>query len=259
MDVSTKFCFKLLLEAKTISDMFDHRKLGVTNLPDVVDMAPHMAPVFNQLQLGSCSGNTFVGALEYVENKKHGFVNTDESFVGLSRLFVYYNERMIENTINEDSGAQMCDGIKALTKYGSCKEEFFPYDISKFKDKPSDAAYADGQSRVVNKFSNVEISEEAFLTVLAGGYPIPFGISIYDSFESDIVAANGLVPMPQPHEKCIGGHAVLISGYDRNTRLLKVRNSWGEDWGDKGYFYLPFDYVFATDYASDAWVIEDML
>jgi C1A family cysteine protease len=86
-----------------------------------------------------------------------------------------------------------------------------------------------------------------------------FGITLFPSFESDSVAATGQVPMPLLNEQPIGGHAVLVSGYNQVTRRFKVRNSWGADWGDRGYFYLPYDYVFARHYASEAWVIQDVL
>jgi C1A family cysteine protease len=251
--------YNLITTPAAIGHQFDHTKLGVTAIPDVLDMAPHMAPVFDQGQLSSCTGNTLVGALEYILNKKAGFVNTDAAFIGLSRLFVYYNERMIEGTIREDSGALLSDGIRALSTYGACKEEFFPYDVTKFSHTPSHAAYADGKTRIITQFAQVSITEDAFITTLAGGYPISIGIQIFASFESDKVAHSGLVPMPTPNEESLGGHAVLVSGYDRTKQLLKVRNSWGACWGDKGYFYLPFAYVFGSGLASDTWVIEDIL
>ena len=248
-----------LTESAADTQFFDHTKLGVIEIPDIKDMEHRMAPVFDQGSLGSCTGNAFVGALEYLENKKHDIDNTNDDFIGLSRLFVYYNERMLEGTLNQDAGAMIYDGIKALSSYGSCKEEFFPYDITQFANKPSDEAYANGKQRLITHFSQVPINEEAFITTLAGSYPIVFGIMIFESFESRAVAQTGMVPMPNRNsEKCLGGHAVLVCGYNRPARLLKVRNSWGPDWGERGYFYLPFDYVFQAGLASDAWVIDDM-
>jgi C1A family cysteine protease len=243
---------------QSTTQQLNESALDTTNIPDIKDMEHRMAPVFDQGQLGSCTGNAFVGALEYLENKKHNFTYGTSDFIGLSRLFVYYNERLLEGTLTQDAGAQIHDGIKALSSYGVCKEDLFPYDITQYRNKPSDAAYAEAKSRIITNFANVSINENSFITALANSLPIVFGIMIYESFESDEVARTGLVPMPTPTEQCLGGHAVLVSGYNRTTRLLKVRNSWGADWGDNGYFYLPFDYVFTANLAADAWVISDM-
>jgi C1A family cysteine protease len=245
-----------LSEASTLP-RFDHAKLKVVHLPPVVDMEPHMAPVFDQGSLGSCTGNAFVGALEFLENKRAGFVNTDAAFVGLSRLYVYFNERLLEGTINEDDGALIGDGIKAIANYGACKEEFFPYDVTKFAQHPSIQAYADGATRKAVQFSQPDLSQDAFLQTLAGGYPIVIGMECFSGL--DLVGPNGMLPMPSPGEQSEGGHAVLVCGYDLARQVLKVRNSWGADWGARGYFFMPFAYAFAERHVTDAAVIEQIL
>jgi len=96
----------------------------------------------------------------------------------------------------------------------------------------------------------------ALKTALAEGYPVVLGINVYESFESDQVAKTGIVPLPEDSEKLLGGHAVLAVGYKDDVvnidqGVVIVRNSWGEGWGDKGYFYLPYSYF--TKYVSDMW------
>jgi len=87
------------------------------------------------------------------------------------------------------------------------------------------------------------------------GFPIAAGFTVYDAFESDTVATNGMLSMPGPTEQMLGGHAVLIVGYDDARGVFIVRNSWGADWGDRGYFYVPYGYFTDADLATDFWTV----
>ena len=237
-------------------DSRDHKYNDARPLtrPPVVDLSGKCSPIFDQGELGSCTGNAWVGALEYEENLQA------EKFVSFSRLFVYFNERLLDHDTDQDAGAEIRDGIKTLVKWGVCAESLWPYDISKFTQKPSLEAYSDAVKHKALQYSSVDQTENAITHALAAGHPVVFGITIYDSFESDEVAKTGLVPMPDTEtEQCQGGHAVLIVGYDYNKRLYKVRNSWGEDWGDKGYFYLPFEFVHSPDLCEDFWILTQLM
>ena len=205
--------------------------------------------ILDQGDLGSCTGNAIVGALEVLENKGGG------EFIDLSRLFVYWNERNLEGTVNEDAGAFIRDGIKVVASFGACAEKLWPYDETRWAERPGHAAFVDATKRRVTEYARVDQDRYQIRSVLASGFPIVFGMSVYDSFMSDAVAANGVVPMPAATESCQGGHAVLAVGYDDEKDAVLVRNSWGADWGQAGYFWLPYAYITHPDLASDLWVV----
>lgn len=237
---------------KDVPDERDHKYNAQRPIaiPRSVSLVSGCSPVENQGNLGSCTGHGIVGALEYEENLQK------ETFVRLSRLFVYFNERKIEGDISEDAGAQIRDGIKAVAQYGAPDETLWPYVEEKFADTPSSEAYTDGLNHTAIQYARVDQTESALTHALAAGHPVVIGITVYESFESDAVAASGAVPLPnQQTEECMGGHCVLLVGYDFDTRLFTVRNSWGEAWANKGYFTIPFEYLTNEDLAEDFWVV----
>lgn len=177
-----------------------------------------------------------------------------KSFVP-SRLFVYYNERAMEGNINEDAGANIRDGIKSVANLGVCRETIWPYDIDQFRTRPSDACYVEALKHQVESYHAVDQDLNSLKSCLAEGYPIVFGFSVYESFESDVVTKTGVMPMPLDSESMLGGHAVMCVGYDDAKQWFIIRNSWGEDWGDKGYFYMPYAYITNASLASDFWTI----
>lgn len=220
------------------------------NLPKFVDLRANCSPVADQGQLGSCTANAIGAAFEY-DTIKQG-----ESPFFASRLFIYYNERLLEHSVNQDSGAIIRDGFKTINKYGVCSERTVPYNIIDFKKKPSKAAYKEAllhKSLEYRSLDNTNVNE--LLSCLASGYPFVFGFSVYDSFESDAVAHTGIVPMPSKDEQILGGHAVMAVGYDLDKKVFIVRNSWGRTWGYHGYCYMPFDYLTNRDLADDFWVV----
>ncbi len=217
-------------------------------LPPSTDLRPTCSPVENQGQLGSCTANALVGNLEFLE-KKAGHAVTN-----LSRLFIYYNERALEGTVGEDAGAAIRDGVKTLVKQGVCGETAWPYKINKFKQKPAPACYRQALNHQVTSYHRVASLKEMRMC-LAEGYPFVFGFSVYEAFESDEVARTGVLNLPQPDEKNLGGHAVCAVGYDDASSRFLVRNSWGADWGMEGYFTMPYAYLDDRNLADDFWTL----
>ncbi|MCW2639466.1 MAG: papain cysteine protease family protein, partial [Dactylosporangium sp.] len=172
-----------------------------------------------------------------------------------SRLFIYYNERVILHTVDSDSGAMIRDGIKSVSKQGVCAETSWPYDISTFTHQPPKACYDEALGNRATSYQRVPRTLGQLKGCLAHGYPIVFGFSVYESFETREVAQTGVVPMPQADEQALGGHAVLAVGYDDASGRFLVRNSWGSGWGQDGYFTMPYAYLTERSLSSDFWAI----
>lgn len=230
-------------------------------LPAKVDLSaikPGMPGVYDQGEIGSCTGNAIAAAVEYVLRRQPA----TREFVP-SRLFIYYNERYIEGTVASDAGAEIRDGIKAVAQWGVCSESpqadpaaVWPYRIDQFTVHPPTECYTAALRDLVRNYSRVSQDLPSMQRCLAGGWPIVFGFSVYASFESDEVARTGIVPMPGTTEAQEGGHAVLCVGYDDSTKMFKVRNSWGPGWGDRGYCYIPYDYLLNPNLADDFWTMD---
>jgi C1A family cysteine protease len=219
--------------------------------PTSVDLRPKCPPVYDQGDLGSCTANAIAGALEFDQMRQSLAVFTP------SRLFIYYNERVIEGTVGTDAGAELRDGIKSIASQGAPPETVWPYDVSQFATKPPDAAYTDALGDVALKYERIDNTVlDQLKDSLAAGFPFALGFTVYESFESDAVAQTGVVPMPGPNEGVVGGHAVDGVGYDEGSRIIICRNSWNTTWGQAGYFTLPYDYVTNSDLASDFWNVE---
>jgi C1A family cysteine protease len=198
--------------------------------------------------LGSCTANALAGAMECLELKNA------VAFEDLSRLFIYYNERVVEHTVKTDSGAMLRDGIKTLAALGVCSERKWPYIISAFMKKPTAACYKEAKKHTIRSYQRLSTVDE-MRTCLADGFPFVFGFSVFERFESATVARTGVLNMPKARERNLGGHAVCAVGYDDRNKHFLVRNSWGPRWGMKGYFTMPYDYLAARDLSDDFWTI----
>ena len=219
------------------------------HLPEKIDLRSKCSPIENQGSLGSCTANALAGALEFLELKDGA------TFVDLSRLFIYYNERIIEGTVKEDSGAFLRDGIKSLAKQGVCSEPEWPYQIASFKKKPTAKCYKDAKKHQITSYHRISTIDE-MRTCLAEGFPFVFGFSVYEAFESAAMTKSGVLNMPGPDEKMVGGHAVMAVGYYHSQQRFIIRNSWDTDWGMQGYFTMPYDYLDPTkNLAEDFWTI----
>ncbi len=203
--------------------------------------------IYDQLAIGSCTANAGVSSFRQLYLKERN------SVVDLSRLDQYYSERVIEGTPTEDSGATIRDIMKAAATYGICREDLWPYgDGSTFAGPPSAEATLNAKlHRLGSYLACVDLS--SMLQSLAIGFPVCFGLDVYESFMSGSTAATGVIPMPDTKkERLLGGHALKAVGYRMSSKVVIFANSWSQGWGDKGYGYIPFAYL-ASSMAADFW------
>ena len=230
-------------------------------LPTTVDLTPTF-PVYNQGRIGSCTANALAGALQFDRTKS----GQSPDFIP-SRLFIYYNERVIESDPSNDGGAQLRDGIKSLQQKGVCPENEWPYDDtpaayeggpfpvgSRPATCPPQTCYNDAVSYCITGYQRLNQILSQLQGCLASGFPFVFGFSVFDGWYDRTPQAT-VVPIPSNSDRQVGGHAVMCVGYDNSQNLFKIRNSWGSDVGENGYFYMPYGYVTEPTLASDFWVI----
>lgn len=226
------------------------------SLPTSVDLRPLCPPVYSQGSLGSCTANALAAAIAFEQHK----LDSSLSFTP-SRLFIYYNERALQGTTRKDSGAPLREGIKTVNRIGVCPEDQpgskanWPYDPLRFARRPSSQCYAEAKHVRALSYHRLHHDASILKGCLAEGYPFVFGFTVYPSFEGPDVKQTGMVALPVKDEQVIGGHAVMAVGYDDARSVLIARNSWGPEWGDQGYFYLPYEYLFARGLARDFWTI----
>ncbi len=233
-----------LLESDTT---FKLENFTVSSLPSNVDLRSKMPPIIDQGNIGSCTACALSAAFQYCDPTWYG-----------SRLFLYYNVRMLDGgSIKIDDGSTLSQGINALKRYGLCSETKWPYITSKFATLPSSICYTEALDHQAITFSRITQTETQMKGCLTSGYPFVFGFIVYESFESIITQKTGIVSMPNTkQEKVLGGHAVVCVGYDDVNKVWICRNSWGTNWGDKGYFYLPYAYLNNLTLCSDLWKIQ---
>jgi C1A family cysteine protease len=224
-------------------------RAAIRKLPDKVDLRATCPPVYDQGDLGSCTANAIGAAFQFGQMKQG-----TAPFMP-SRLFIYYNERVIEHSVGSDNGAQIRDGIKTVNKQGVCAEDLWKYDIPRFTEKPPAKCYKEALGHQVLSYQRVVRDVSSMKGCLAAGYPFIFGFTVYDSFESASVARTGKLEMPKKKEKVRGGHAVLTVGYDDVKKRFIIRNSWGTQWGLKGYFTMPYQYLEDGNLSDDFWTI----
>lgn len=238
-----------------VPDKIDKRDhpytLSKATQSSVVDLRPFCSSIEDQGNLGSCTGQAIAGAIELLNKRASRTLD-------VSRLFIYYYERSMIGTVNYDSGAYIRDGIKVCYTYGAPVESLWPYNINKFRTLPPSTAMQDAVKRKVTSYQRVA-DFNGVIDAVASGYPVVVGFTVYSSFESNSVARTGVMPYPDTSkERLLGGHAVLIVGYNKNRNVFIVRNSWGSGWGEGGYFYMPFQVVQNTNMSGDFWIIKSL-
>lgn len=238
--------YKYALKAVAVPRKLDLR----TVMPSIVP------PVVDQLDLGSCVENAAVALFQTLQLQK-GVKEPPRS-----RLFLYYNVRAAMGTIHEDSGSTIKDAVKQMAKTGLATEAWWPYNLSKWDVKPTARCYTNGLNHQILQYQNL-INFQSIINAVAAGHPVIFGFTVYESFEEDSCIKDGYMPLPDvSNESILGGHGVAIYGYDldllksnwRNPGAVLVRNSWGTEVHQQGYFWMPIDFVKTGD-CSDFWIV----
>jgi C1A family cysteine protease len=237
-----------------------------TNLPVSIDLREWCSPIEDQRNLGSCTANAGVGVIEYYERKAF------ERHIDASRLFLY---KVTRNLMKQkgDTGAYLRTTMGAMVLFGVPPEDYWPYsdEENKFDQEPPAFCYAFAQNYQTLKYFRHDppgVKAEEILkkvkSYLELGHPSMFGFTVYNSIEQ--AETTGKIPYPSLKEKIEGGHAVVVVGYDdkmkiknkygkvETTGALLIRNSWGKEWGEKGYGWLPYEYVL-KGLAEDFWSI----
>ncbi|HEX9337234.1 MAG TPA: C1 family peptidase [Pseudonocardiaceae bacterium] len=249
-----------------LPDVRDHLysapHIALVSLPASVDLSVGLPSAYDQGRIGSCTANAIAGAFEFALRKQKL-----ADFMP-SRLFIYYNERVMEGHVGTDSGAQIRDGMTSIAKLGVCAETEWPYEAtpadpntgqfpagSPDAKKPPAHCYSDALKNRATSYLRVTQNLDQMRGCLAAGYPFVTGFTVYESFESEEVAQTGEVQLPKLGEQVVGGHAVLVTGYDDAQQRFLVRNSWGTTWGKDGYFTIPYAYLTDSRLASDIWTV----
>jgi hypothetical protein len=167
----------------------------------------------------------------------------------LSALMIYYLAREVENSIYEDVGCSPRNALKAVAKTGACIEMLWPYIIGKFADRPTLECYEDASNHQIVSYYSITPILSLLKGCIVDGFPFSAGISVHENFPMEI----GEIQMPTGRE--IGGHDIVIVGYNDYTRKFVLRNSWGQEWGIGGYGTIPYDYLTDSTLASDFWTI----
>jgi C1A family cysteine protease len=223
---------------------------SAVNLLSKVDFRDRFPRVWNQGSLGSCTAHAVGAACLYQD-----IYDEDSPITVPSLLYIYYMTRALEGTIGIDAGATIRNTVKAVVKFGYPIDDLWPYKISDFRKRPDDNVIRSAAREKVSSYERIDRDLSHIQEVLSHGDPIVFGFTVYESVYGQDVEKTGVIPIPKKKEKVIGGHAVLACGYDDERQALIIRNSWGKEWGEAGYGYLPYHFVENAKHSGDFWTV----
>lgn len=214
------------------------------------DLRADMPKVRDQGQAGACTGFALTGLFMFLAKKLFG-----EDYLA-SALAVYYDERAIEGNTDQDAGAEIADGITVLLQNGAGPETLWPYNIRNLTAKPpADYYNAAKKDLALHSYRVDNTDGTSIRAALTLGLPVIIGFTVYPEMEG-LNPTDYLLPMPNPGEEPIGGHAVVICGHDDTRKVYTVQNQWGTDWGNEGFYEMPYDYVHNGDLTQDCHVVD---
>jgi phospholipase C len=215
----------------------------IANLPERVDLRYLCLPVRNQGAEGACSGFSTASFCEALHALSCGSLLPDY----LAPAYIYARTRTQDGTFPQDSGASLADEFMVLQNFGICPEPFMPYTGNPAEPvaPKCDAAALPFRTQPIQVDRQIDVLK----SVLASKKTISIGLMVFESFENP--DSKGFVKLPEvSSEKFLGGHAVLLCGYDNASGCWIVRNQWGNQWGIGGYCYMPFGY---ETHWTEAW------
>lgn len=235
---------------RDVHDVRDRVYRGIRSprvFPQQIDLREFCGPIKDQGEEGSCTGHAFSSAREWIARRY------EKSSPILSPQCLYAEELIASGDFPKDEGAAPRTGCQVLTAKGCCEASLYPYVAGKITEPTAEQA-ANGLKYKTGAYHRIATLDD-FLACLADGTPWPVlvGFTVFDSFMSDQVAHTGIMPIPQPGENEQGGHEVLCLGYDLARKLALIQNSWGDAWGQKGFFWMPFEVVASSD--TDLWMV----
>lgn len=234
----------LLMKTSFIQGLFIPKISDLRKASPVV-----LSKVEDQGDIGSCTANSSTSVFETL------YLKANKPETNMSRLFLYYATRVwTEKTApGDDSGCQIRNVMRTLAQYGVCFEKTWPYDVPRFLQEPPQQAKTEATQHTVIFYYRLP-NLNSIKQCLVQGFPVVGGFSVPENMESDECAQTGVVKYPSPTEDFVGGHAVMFVGHNDDTSQLTFQNSWSSEWGDKGFGYLPYQFV-TTGLATDFWTI----
>jgi len=239
--------FGAMRDVQDVRDRLYRAAPRTAQLPQQVDLREFGGPIKDQGEEGSCTGHAFSSAREWIARKY------EKSSPVLSPQCLYAEELLASGDFPNDEGAMPRTACQMLTALGCCEASLYPYVAGQIT-RPTPEQAANALKYKTGAYHRVE-SVPDVLHCLADPTPWPVlaGFRVYESFMSDLVAETGVMPVPKPDEQEQGGHEALCLGYDLPRQLALMQNSWGESWGQKGYFWMPFAVLSAPE--TDAWMV----
>ncbi len=204
--------------------------------------------VVNQEGLNSCTACACTGAYEY----ELGLAKGQTVSAHFSFIFVYYNQRVLQDSLHYNSGATISDCMYTLNQCGACAEDDWTKNFPEFTKKPYKTCYEDALNNRIGAYYQLDRDINQMKACLSEGHPFIFGFSAYDSAKD---APNGDIPMPGDDDSFAFGHAVVAVGYDDEKQLFNIRNSWGNSWGNNGYGTIPYKYLEDEGLSRDFWTL----